>query len=456
MWQWTGVGRLDNYNGDIDCNIFYGTADTWKSLAAAKAQEDLSKYSDLELAHMVLDGKFGTGDARKQALGDRYAAVQTIVNQLVKERDEQKPSIDIGPVVKYDIPYNGLTIHIAKIGKNQEIRGSVDGNKYGTAYDKTIPAGFSDRDLIDAGFKEAIAQNGSTFYSWNGATFAEGIEISKGVNNQDFYMDAVSKFNGTMAIGFPYSGGIDFAPQSEIMAYASKYYGAVTGIFGIIYQGQQNAMGCSVDRNNGFNVRSGRSIIAEDKNYYYSICFEGNTGSTGLTGKELYDLCITVSKDMLNAICFDGGGSVFQRIEGEYTINTTRQVKNGIMLFVKDLITPPVEEDDPLAKYTDEQLADMVLDGKFGSGDARKKALGSRYIAVQTIVNIRIINAYLSVGDKIRIKNGAKDLNTNTTYIQKVYGTIYTVKEITENRVVFGTDTAIIGVISKDNVIMEY
>ena len=61
-------------------------------------------------------------------------AVQTIVNQLVKERDEQKPSIDIGPVVKYDIPYNGLTIHIAKIGKNQEIRGSVDGNKYGTAF----------------------------------------------------------------------------------------------------------------------------------------------------------------------------------------------------------------------------------------------------------------------------------------------------------------------------------
>ena len=62
----------------------------------------------------------------------------------------------------------------------------------------------------------------------------------------------------------------------------------------------------------------------------------------------------------------------------------------------------------------------------------------------------------MKVGDKIRIKNGAKDLNTNTTYIQKVYGTIYAVKEITENRVVFGTDTAIIGVISKDNVIMEY
>lgn len=43
----------------------------------------------------------------------------------------------------------------------------------------------------------------------------------------------------------------------------------------------------------------------------------------------------------------------------------------------------------PLAQYTDEQLADMVLAGKFGNGDARKKALGARYDAVQRIINNR-------------------------------------------------------------------
>ena len=39
--------------------------------------------------------------------------------------------------------------------------------------------------------------------------------------------------------------------------------------------------------------------------------------------------------------------------------------------------------------YTDEQLADMVLQGKFGNGEDRKNALGSRYDAVQAIVNAK-------------------------------------------------------------------
>ena len=41
---------------------------------------------------------------------------------------------------------------------------------------------------------------------------------------------------------------------------------------------------------------------------------------------------------------------------------------------------------DPLAKYTDEQLARMVIRGDFGNGQTRKKALGERYDAVQKIV----------------------------------------------------------------------
>lgn len=40
-----------------------------------------------------------------------------------------------------------------------------------------------------------------------------------------------------------------------------------------------------------------------------------------------------------------------------------------------------------LSEYTDEQLAQMVLDKKFGNGEDRKKALEDRYRAVQDIVN---------------------------------------------------------------------
>lgn len=46
------------------------------------SKDDLSKYSDYELAQMVLKGQFGNGAVRKAKLGKRYDAVQKIVNQL--------------------------------------------------------------------------------------------------------------------------------------------------------------------------------------------------------------------------------------------------------------------------------------------------------------------------------------------------------------------------------------
>lgn len=44
----------------------------------------------------------------------------------------------------------------------------------------------------------------------------------------------------------------------------------------------------------------------------------------------------------------------------------------------------------PVSGKTIAQLADAVLRGEYGNGDARKKALGSQYAAVQTEVNRRI------------------------------------------------------------------
>lgn len=49
-----------------------------------------------------------------------------------------------------------------------------------------------------------------------------------------------------------------------------------------------------------------------------------------------------------------------------------------------------------LSKYTDHQLADKVIAGEFGNGDARKSALGSRYNAVQAIVNQKLNGSYVA------------------------------------------------------------
>ena len=40
----------------------------------------ISKYTDAELVYLTLQGMFGNGDQRKAALGNRYSAVQALIN----------------------------------------------------------------------------------------------------------------------------------------------------------------------------------------------------------------------------------------------------------------------------------------------------------------------------------------------------------------------------------------
>mgnify|MGYP000944283074 CR=1 FL=1 len=37
MWQWTSSGRLDGYDGNLDCNQFYGDAAAWQAYANASS-----------------------------------------------------------------------------------------------------------------------------------------------------------------------------------------------------------------------------------------------------------------------------------------------------------------------------------------------------------------------------------------------------------------------------------
>lgn len=55
--------------------------------------------------------------------------------------------------------------------------------------------------------------------------------------------------------------------------------------------------------------------------------------------------------------------------------------------YVKDEPTPTPQPVDPFPGVSDEELARRVWTGEFGNGDDRKRALGSRYNAVQALVD---------------------------------------------------------------------
>lgn len=93
MWQYTSTGTVPGISGNCDMNICY--RDLPKEIADKKAGTasggDTTASTDttttttpsgsvMQLATDVLSGKYGDGDARKKALGNKYDAVQTEVN----------------------------------------------------------------------------------------------------------------------------------------------------------------------------------------------------------------------------------------------------------------------------------------------------------------------------------------------------------------------------------------
>lgn len=96
MWQWTSSGRLNGYNGNLDCNVFYGDKSTWdayvgKSTSAAKPQPKPVSKTTAQLAEEVIAGQWGNGADRKKSLNDAgydYNAVQNAVNQKMAAKKQ--------------------------------------------------------------------------------------------------------------------------------------------------------------------------------------------------------------------------------------------------------------------------------------------------------------------------------------------------------------------------------
>lgn len=65
------------------------------------SEEPIKEKTTEELAREVIEGKYGNGEDRKNALGDRYAEVQARVNEILVPAPE--PSVDILDLVRKTI-----------------------------------------------------------------------------------------------------------------------------------------------------------------------------------------------------------------------------------------------------------------------------------------------------------------------------------------------------------------
>ena len=86
--QYSSCGRLSGYGGNLDLDKAYMDAAAWRKYANPSGSASPSPApsapsgSTLDLAIGVMQGRYGTGDARESALGSRYDEVQGLINHI--------------------------------------------------------------------------------------------------------------------------------------------------------------------------------------------------------------------------------------------------------------------------------------------------------------------------------------------------------------------------------------
>ena len=213
------------------------------------------------------------------------------------------------------INYNGLEVHVNKINGD----GTIIGYPYGDVNDNMHPSLFSDFELQGS---KVLTVNGGIFYTYDNMQYANGIEISQGNINQLWD----TSYNEVYGIGITNDFKPVFAKQKDLKNMSLR--SAITGNFGIMIGGVKVSSPRYIA---DYYSISGRTILGHDEKDWIIISFSGVTGKTGLSGPQLYDLCVKCG--CKNAICLDGGGSVYLEVDGKIIINTSRKVKNVFMIY---------------------------------------------------------------------------------------------------------------------------
>lgn len=109
LWQWTSSGRLDGYDGNLDCDIFYGDSETWRNLASTVSKEEPAEVptdetimsADNNVYYTVVSGDTLSG------IADRFG---TTYQHLADINGIENPNlIYAGQQIKIDGDYQPIT-----------------------------------------------------------------------------------------------------------------------------------------------------------------------------------------------------------------------------------------------------------------------------------------------------------------------------------------------------------
>lgn len=373
-------------------------------VAAGGTSNEIDGMSIEELAQAVIAGRFGTGDARKAALGDKYDAVQKRVNEILSGASASTPSKSIEEIAREVIAGqwgNGddRKAKLAAAGYNyDEVQkkvnelvsgnssnssssvGSVSNTMLGidvSSHDKQPFKAETEAAYKDAKFVIVKATQGTSYtndcfdYAYNRAKndgkclgtyhYAAGGDA---VAEAQYYYNKVKHTIGEAipVVDWEQYSNNSWGSTDWVYKFVTKFH-ELAGIYPFIYTGSYNlnqvanckdicplwVAGYPKNENN-WNVPNFPYSISPWKSY-------------------------TIWQ-------FTSGGDVVDRNTTPWNATQWKEYA------AKGKVTGGSNNSNSNSTSVDiDQLARDVIAGKYGTGDARKKALGANYDAVQKRVN---------------------------------------------------------------------
>lgn len=198
LWQWTSSGRLDGYNGNLDCNVFYGDKEAWDKYIG----NEIPPHEENNTTPVVTAPAESSTVAYTVKSGDTLSAIAkeygTTVNEIASLNNISNPDlIYVGQYLLIPTTSNAnvsiSTTYTYTVKNGDTLSGIA--NEFGTTYQKLAEInGIADPNKIYAG--QVIKINVSTSNSVQTYTVKSGDNLTKIAKQFNTTVDSLVSKNG--------------------------------------------------------------------------------------------------------------------------------------------------------------------------------------------------------------------------------------------------------------------
>ena len=196
LWQWTDVGRLDGYNGPIDCDVFYGDNNAWDKYIG----NEVPTLEENNTTPVVTAPAQSSTVAYTVKSGDTLSEIAkeygTTINAIASLNNISNPDlIYVGQYLLIPTTSNAnVSTSTTYTVKNGDTLSGI-ANRFGTTYQKLAEInGISDPNKIFAG--QVIKITGTSSNTTRTYTVKSGDNLTKIAKQFNTTVDSLVSKNG--------------------------------------------------------------------------------------------------------------------------------------------------------------------------------------------------------------------------------------------------------------------